>query len=275
MLHGFSYVEPTSMDVLVEFLALKGEQSSVFSGGTDLFINIRAGVSAPDYVVDLKRVNELRELTFDKKNGLSIGACVTVNELIEHDAVQHYLILVESGSELATYQLRNRATVIGNIVTASPCGDMTSPLLCLGAEVVLASKHGTRQLPLREFITGVKTTQIAPDEIVSRIVVPTTYLDAAGGYKKLKRIKGHDLGVVAVAMIKTKEIVRVAISSAAPTSVLLDDFPLDVPVANIQKAAQSAISPIDDVRCTKEYRSFMVDVYIRRLFEELTEKVPA
>lgn len=120
---------------------------------------------------------------------------------------------------------------------------------------------------LKEFITGVKRTQIKPDEIVGRVVVPTTFIDAAGGYEKLKRIKGHDLGIVAVTMIKTGDTMRVAVSSAAPTPVLLPDFPPDAPVAEIQKVAQSSISPIDDVRCTREYRRFMVDVYIRRLSE--------
>lgn len=270
MLHEFSYIEPKSMDELLGFLAEHGEESSVFSGGTDLFVNIRAGVSSPAIVVDLKRIPELGTVTHDGGEGLAIGACVTVNQLIEDEAVQsHYSILVDAGSELATHQLRNRATVVGNIVTASPCGDMTSPLLCLDAEVSLTSRRGSRKMALREFITGVKTTQIAPDEIVTKIIAPPTYRDASGGYKKLKRIKGHDLGVVAVAMIKTKETARVAISSAAPTPVLLEDFPLSAPVADIQKAAQAAISPIDDVRCTKEYRSFMVDVYIRRLAEEI------
>jgi carbon-monoxide dehydrogenase medium subunit len=115
----------------------------------------------------------------------------------------------------------------------------------------------------------VKKTQIAADEIVTRILVPTDQIDATGGYRKLKRIKGHDLGVVAVALVKAKGAARIAISSAAPTPVLLPDFPLDTPVADIQAKAQESISPIDDVRCTKEYRAFMVDVYIRRLMEEV------
>jgi len=79
----------------------------------------------------------------------------------------------------------------------------------------------------------------------------------------------HDLGVVSVALIKANGTARVAISSAAPTPVLLPDFPADAPVADIQATAQQMISPIDDVRCTKEYRSFMVDVFIRRLMQEV------
>ena len=268
MLHEFSYIEPGSLSELLDFLKEHGKESAVLAGGTDLFVSMRSALSRPAYIVNLKHVPELHELTFDEKNGLSVGACVTVNELIEHEAVaKHYPVLCIAGDELATYQLRNRATVIGNLVTASPCGDMASPLLCLDASVELTSADKSRTMPLREFITGVKQTQIRPEEIVSRVTVPTTFADAAGGYEKLKRIKGHDLGVVAVAMIKTKKTKRVAISSAAPTPVLLTDFAPDASAEEIQKAAQSAISPIDDVRCTKEYRSFMVDVYIKRLNE--------
>lgn len=270
MLHEFSYIEPGSLPELLEFLNANGKESAVLAGGTDLLVNMRAGVDKPAYVVNLKKIAELRDVSFDPKAGLSIGATATVNELVAHDAVgAHYPVLGIAGRELATYQLRNRATVIGNVVTASPCGDMTSPLLCLGAEVHLTSAKGSRTMPLREFITGVKKTQIQPEEIVSRITVPTDFIDAAGGYEKLKRIKGHDLGVVAVAMIVTGKAMRVAISSAAPTPVLLQDFDPGTPVEDIQKAAQAAISPIDDVRCTREYRSFMVDVYIRRLSERL------
>ncbi|MFW6288678.1 MAG: FAD binding domain-containing protein [Spirochaetota bacterium] len=270
MLHEFAYFAPESLDELLSFLAEHGEESKVFSGGTDLFVAIRAGLLKPARVVDLKKVHELHELSFDEGEGLSIGACVTVNELVDHPTVQaRFPILQIAGDELATYQLRNRATVVGNIVTASPCGDMGSPMLCLNARVELRSSRGTRSMPLQEFITGVKKTQIAADEIVARILVPTDQIDARGGYKKLKRIKGHDLGVVSVALVKANGVARVAISSAAPTPVLLPDFPLETPVAEIQAKAQESISPIDDVRCTKEYRAFMVDVYIRRLMEEV------
>jgi carbon-monoxide dehydrogenase medium subunit len=234
-------------------------------------INIRAGVQKPTYVVDLKRIPELQDLSFDPKKGLSIGATVNVNQLVALEAAQEeYNVLVIAGHELATYQLRNRATIIGNVVTASPCGDMTSPLLCLDASVELVSADGTRTLPLKEFITGVKKTQIKPQEIVSRITVPATFAGATGGYEKLKRIKGHDLGVVAVAMIKAGDVIRAAISSAAPTPVLLPDFPVSASLEDIQKTAQDMISPIDDVRCTAEYRSFMVNVYVRRLHDKLT-----
>lgn len=270
MLHEFAYHRPSSLSEALDFLKVHGTDTAVFSGGTDLFINIRAGLARPAHVLDLKGIPELRELTWDGTEGLSIGACVTVNELLEHPEVhRRFPVLHAAGEELATYQLRHRATVVGNIVTASPCGDFGSPLLTLGGEVVLASSAGERRVPLNEFITGVKKTIIRPDEVVTRIVVPVTWAGAAGGYRKLKRIKGHDLGVVSVAMIRHNGKIRCSVSSAAPTPVLLPEMAAETPVDAVQEKAQEMISPIDDVRCTKEYRAFMVNVFIRRLMESL------
>ena len=146
---------------------------------------------------------------------------------------------------------------------------MAGPLLGLGGEVVLASASGERSVPLGEFITGVKKTIIRPDEIVVRIVVPNRWAGAAGGYEKLKRIKGHDLGVVSVTLIKHEEGVRAAVGSAAPTPVLLTDMGADVALEAVQAKARSLINPIDDVRATAEYRAFMVNVFIKRLMTSI------
>jgi carbon-monoxide dehydrogenase medium subunit len=269
MTHGFSYIRPKSLEEVIDLLSESLGRGCVFSGGTDLFVDIRAGLAKPDFVVDLKSIESLHRLSFDKRKGLSIGACVTVNGLTGHADVQkHYAILVTAGKELATHQIRNRASVVGNLVTASPCGDMASPLLCLDAELVILSKDGSKNIRLSDFITGVKNTILRPGEIVEKILVPTSMINATGGYKKLKRIRGHDLGVVSVAMLKRNDILRFAISSAAPTPVLLPDFSPDTTLETIQAAAQKAISPIDDVRCSREYRAFMVNAFIERLMEE-------
>jgi carbon-monoxide dehydrogenase medium subunit len=270
MNYPFSYVAPSSKAELHDLLAENGDRAEVFSGGTDLFVNLRYGFLQPDYVVDLKGVKELHELSYDPNEGLRIGACVTVNRLLDSREVEeHYRILHVAAGELATHQLRNRATVVGNLVTASPCGDMASPLLCVEASVVLSSKRGTRELPVKEFITGVKQTAIASDEIVEAVKVPAATADMTGGYEKLKRIKGHDLGLVAVAMTRKNGSMRFAISSAAPTPVLLPDFDAGTPYEKVEAAAMEAIKPIDDVRCTADYRRFMVGQYIKRLMEEV------
>ena len=270
MLHEFSYHRPDSLDAALTLLSTYGADATAFSGGTDLLVNVRAGLMRPRHVVDLKGVDKLHELSWSESNGLSIGACVTVNELVDHPVVrERFMILSIAGAELATFQLRNRATVVGNVVTASPCGDMAGPLLVLGGEVVLASSSGERSVPLGEFITGVKKTIIRPEEIVVRIVVPNRWAGAAGGYEKLKRIKGHDLGVVSVTLIKHEKGVRAAVGSAAPTPVLIADMGADVAYEAVQAKARSAINPIDDVRATAEYRSFMVNAFIKRLMTSI------
>ena len=270
MLHSFTFVKPATLEEATAFLAEHGAQTTVFAGGTDLFVVMRAGLVKPTYVLDLKGIAELRRLVLNADGSLSIGACVTVNEVVDSEDVRkHYNILHVAGSDLASHQLRNRATVVGNIVTASPCGDMSSPLMCLGGEVVLASKAGSRRMPLREFITGVKKTLIQPDELVVSIEVPPTFKGAVGAYEKLKRIKGHDLGIVNVAVVKHGATVRVAVGSAAPTPVLLPDFKAGVSVEEVQQTAAKMISPIDDVRGSKDYRYHMVNVFIKRLMSEV------
>lgn len=271
MLHDFSYERPGSLNEALAFLADHGDDSTILAGGTDLLVTIRAGVNRPKHVVDIKGIAELHALDWSPDEGLSVGACVTVNRFAADAAVrERFAVAHVAAEELATFQLRNRATVIGNIVTASPCGDMGSPLMVLGGEVELASSSGTRRLPLREFITGVKQTIIRRDEIVTRIIIPPAWAGAAGGYEKLKRIKGHDLGVVSVALIKHPEAIRVAISSAAPTPVLLEEIAPDASVGEVQTLADAIISPIDDVRATADYRRFMVGVFVRRLMERVS-----
>ena len=155
MLHDFSYVNPTSRRELLSFLDKEGVRSAVFSGGTDLFVNMRADLVKPKYVVDLKGVEQFHRLSYEDGE-LYIGCCVTVNQLVSDKGVRdHFPILHIAGRELATFQLRNRATAVGNVVTASPCGDMASPLLVLGAEIVISSQKQGRRIPISEFITGV------------------------------------------------------------------------------------------------------------------------
>jgi carbon-monoxide dehydrogenase medium subunit len=120
-----------------------------------------------------------------------------------------------------------------------------------------------------EFFTGVKRTVLASDEILERIVVPARSASARGSYRKLKRISGHDLGIVGVALMKQGGTLRLGISSAAPTPVLVDGLAESDSADVVVTAARKAISPISDLRCTKEYREHMVEIFVRRLLKEV------
>ena len=270
MLCEFDYLAPQSLPELLGALAASGSGARLLAGGTDLLVNIRAGLVTPKCVINIKKVPGFDALNFDAKNGLEIGPAVTVYRLAEDKNVrERYPLLVACAESLASYQLRNRATVIGNIVNASPCADMAPALLCYEASVVITSQKGSRTVPIREFFTGVKKTVLAADEIVEKITVPVTWAGAKGSYAKLKRIKGHDLGIVGVAVLKKDKALRFAVSSAAPTPILVNDFSATAKPDEIAKGVLAAIKPIDDIRSSRDYREFMVQVYVKRLLEEV------
>lgn len=265
----FKYRAPSSRAELLDLIA-EHEDVRLLAGGTDLLVDIRNGVKHPEVVVDLKHVDGLRDITWSPDTGLVIGAAATINDVLRSAAVrEHYPLLAACAHDLASYQIRNRATVVGNVVNASPCSDMAPGLLCLQARAVISAKHGERVVPFREFFTGVKRTVLQHDEVLERIVVPAETAGARGGYRKLKRIKGHDLGIVGVALLRLDADLRLGVSSAAPTPVLVDGLPADAAADDVVAATRAAISPISDVRCSAEYRAFMAETYVRRLLEEV------
>lgn len=270
MLQKFAYAAPATRKELLELLAERRGKAKLLAGGTDLLVNIRNGIMNPELVINVKRVQDYSGLTWSAAEGLVLKPSTTINEVLRDANVRKlYPLLCESAHDLASYQVRNRATVIGNVVNASPCSDMAPALLCLGAKAVIVSSRGEREVPFREFFKGVKKTVVQEDEILERIVVPAASSGARGLYRKLKRINGHDLGIVGVAFMKKDGAVRLGISSSAPTPVLVDGLSESDSVEDVVSAAKKAISPISDVRCSKEYRQYMVEVFVRRLFAEV------
>lgn len=270
MNHAFQYQAPATYEEALQALTDGGPDARLMAGGTDLLVNIRAGLMKPRQVIDIKHIPGIDDLVFDAQDGLSIGAGVTINRIIDDPVVgDNYPLLTVCARQLASHQVRNRATVVGNVVNASPCADMAPPLLCLDAGIEVRSLTGTRSVPCHTFFTGAKQTILQPNELVSRITIPAQLVGAVGGYRKLKRIQGHDLGVVGVAVVRKDDRVRVAVSSAAPTPVLVRDFNVSDDVEQVMEETRAAITPIDDVRCTRDYRLFMVGVYVKRLWQEV------
>ena len=269
MTQTFKYRAPSSRAELLDLIAAH-EAVRILAGGTDLLVDIRNGFAHPELVVNIKHVAGLKDITWNPDDGLTIGAAATINDVLRSAVIRdHYPLLAACAKDLASYQIRNRATVVGNVVNASPCSDMAPGLLCLQARAVISSHRGERVVPFREFFTGVKKTVLSSDEVLERIVVPAETAGARGGYRKLKRIKGHDLGIVGVALLKADGDLRLGVSSAAPTPVLVDGLTTATPADDVVAAVHGAISPISDVRCSAEYRSFMAETYVRRLLEEV------
>ena len=200
----FGYRAPTSRAELLTLLADHGGGARVLAGGTDLLGDVRSGLARPDVMVDVKKVAGFADLTWSADDGLVISPAVTINDILLSARVREsFPLLVACAEDLASHQIRNRATVIGNVANASPCADMSPALLCLGATVVLSSADGSRELPIAEFFTGAKQTVVAAAEVIERIVIPPQSADARGSYRKLKHpvggpreaeAVGHDQG---------------------------------------------------------------------------------
>jgi len=270
MFYEFRYLAPRTVAELTDALDQHRDDGKFLAGGTDLIPNIRNGVMKPKFVIDGKKVPDSNRISFSERDGLIIGPAATINDVLRSkDARDSYPILCGCAHELASHQIRNRATVAGNVVNASPCSDMAPALLCLGARAVIRSKTGERTVPFTEFFAGVKKTVLKPGEYLASIVIPAESRNARGTYLKLKRIAGHDLGIVGVLMVRHGDSIRFGVSSAAPTPVLVESVTLkDAPDEAVRKVLAS-VSPISDVRGTKEYREHMIGVYVRRLLAEV------
>jgi carbon-monoxide dehydrogenase medium subunit len=270
---SFVYEKPESTAAIVARLAEAGGGARLLAGGTDLLGQIRSRLVKPRVVIDLKGARELAELGTEK-DGLTIGAAVILNRLLEDRTVSEgpYRALSQAVSELASYNIRNRATLVGNVTNASPCADSVPPLVVLAARAEIAGPSGTRELPVQELISGVRETRLGPGELVTRIHVPAPAPGSWSGFLKRKRVRGHDLALANVALLRDPERkrLRMSVGSCNPVPVLID---LDAMFARpeVERAVALALEnvrPIDDVRASIEYRREMVAVMVRRLFAE-------
>ncbi|KLU59486.1 carbon monoxide dehydrogenase medium chain [Peptococcaceae bacterium CEB3] len=278
----FVYLKPPSLSDLLKHLEPWGEQSKVLAGGTDLLVLLRRHSLSPAYVVDLKGIEELQRLEEVEGGDVFLGAGITVNEAAHSGLVQkRYKAVADAANTLASYQLRNRATVVGNICNASPGADLAGPLLVFDAKVQIVSARGKREVLLQDFFAGVKKTILRPQELVYGLILPAVAAGERSLYLKQARIKGHDLGIVGVAArLDSRKKFHLAMSSVAPTPVrltrletLLNDSPWSPELPEqAAEAVREEIRPISDVRASAAYRSHMAGVLVKRAIRYLMEE---
>lgn len=273
----FDYLQPKTIAEASELRAQYGKAAVLFNGGTDLVIQLREKLIAPDYVIDIKHIPGLDQLAFDKTNGLTIGACVTVAKLAADENVRkYYPYLADAAESIGSKQVRNRATCIGNIVNASPLCDTGTPLYAMDAVVCLESKDGKREVPITEFITFVRKTVLKDDELVTAIRVP--YVEGAKGvFTKVARRKEVDLSTICGTAVKVNDEYRIAFGAVAPTPVRMPKTEAlvkgreltDQLIEEAGKLARTEVSPIDDVRASKAYRLDVVEVVVKNSLRSL------
>ena len=271
------------------FLAQHAGEARAFNGGTDTFVRMRDGVWQDKYLVDVKSLPGMNDLKFDPATGLTVGAAVNMNRLIASPEVnEHYPVLAEAAHTVASYQLRTRATIAGNICNASPAGDTIGACLVLDAQVRVHGVDGDRveALPLRAFFKGPGKTVLQPGELVTAIEFPIAPKGAQGKYIKLGRNAIGDLAIVGVTAFGYPDGAAasgyrflVALASVAPTPLLLDMALLrerPIGAATIHDAAEfamNAVTPIDDVRGSARYRKLMVRNMTRKALMDVWEKI--
>lgn len=281
----FDYIRANDRAEVTALLLKHGSDARLLMGGTDIFVQMRDGVLAPPIVIDVKHLPGMTTLSFDPVTGLRIGAAVNMNALAAHpDVAAHYPLLVEATSTVASYQLRTRATMGGNLCNASPAADTAPAALVLEAQCVVWGSRGERVIPASSFFLGVRKTALQPGEFLTRTDIPVLPQGSVGRYLKLGRNAGGDLAIVGVAVFGYPDAsapsgyrFRVALASVAPTPIrvpeaeaILAEHPItDDTLAQAAQAAARAAKPIDDLRGSARYRKAMSRNLTRRAIDDV------
>jgi CO/xanthine dehydrogenase FAD-binding subunit len=284
-LPGFDYVRATKPGQVIDLLQEHGEEARLLMGGTDLFPNLRDGVYHPRVVVDLKPLSGMRDIVFSPGEGLVVGAAVTMNTLASHPDVRtRYPLLADAAGSVASYQIRNRATLGGNLCNASPCADTSPATLVLDARFNLLGPDGERSLPSGEFFLGPGQTALRPGEFMTAIRFPPPPPGVVASYQKLGRCRSGDLALVGVALLGSLDAstpsgyrFRIALGSVAPTPIraleaeelLARSAPDEETFTLAAQMAQEVATPITDVRGTAEYQLAMVHALTIRALREV------
>ncbi len=269
----FDYIKPETLAEASKFLAEHEGEARALLGGTDIFVRMRDGHWKDQYLVDVKGLDGTDDITFDPAKGLTVGAGVAMNRVSAHsDVKEHYAVLAEAVDSVASYQLRSRATIVGNICNASPAGDTIGPCLLLGGVLNVHGVDGARQEPLATFFKGPGASVLKAGDVVVSIEFPLPPKGLQGTYIKLGRNKASDLSIVGVTAIGFSDAdtasgyrFKLALASVAPIPLVVDKVEeilaanavTEESITEAAEAAFEAASPIDDVRGGAKYRKAM------------------
>lgn len=276
------YIAATLNDAL-DLLTSTPQKSKVVAGSTDLILEIERGLHQDKTtIIDISRIPGLNTITRDEKGNIHVGALVTHNQVASSPIIQTYArCLAEASYLVGSPQIRNRGTVAGNVITASPANDTISPLIVLNAELVLVSKQGERRLKVEDFYTGVRLTKLKNTEICCEIIIPSQPSESFSTFYKYALRNAQAISLVNAAVsIETHEDrinqVRIAVGAVAPTVIRLKNMESaitgkklsDMQLFDFTVAAKE-IFPISDIRSSDQFRCEMVQVIVKRCFEAL------
>lgn len=279
-----NYFQPTDMQTTLNLLREQAGQARIVAGGTDLIVELQRGINPTNTIIDITYLPDLKYVR-DEDGLIRLGALATHNDVVASPAcVAYALPLAQACWEVGAPQIRTRATIAGNLVTASPANDTITPLMALDAEVVLTSNTGERVVALRDFYQGVRRTVIRPDELLREIRFAALQANQRGLFLKLGLRRAQAISVVNVAFVLTFDgeyvcSARIALGCVAPTIVSAreaEDFlrgkRLDAAVcAEAGRLALHAVAPIDDLRGSAAYRRTTLERFIAQGLQRIAE----
>ena len=279
----FEYLEPHTVRQAIALLQRHGNDARVVAGSTDFLIRWRQGLWQPKYVINLQHILGLDRIRFSPRNGLRIGSLTPVQSIESDPTIrERYSALATGATSFAGVQIRNLATIGGNICNASPAGDTLSALLAFGAECKIIGAEGERIVTLDKFFTGPGRTVLLEDEILVEIRLPTPKQDSGSLYIKHSPRGAMDIATVGVASVislqnrgRVCRDVKIGLASVAPTPIRAytaedmlrgQNITPDL-LAAVAQETQNLASPIDDVRSTGAYRKSVVGALTLRTLE--------
>jgi carbon-monoxide dehydrogenase medium subunit len=281
----FEYARPATLSDVFDLFDDHGPEASVLAGGTDLIVALRNRTLKPKVVVDLKRVAELRSGIGETSGSLTVNANTVLADLNDHPRIQAlFPALVEAAAVVGSIQIRNRATLTGNICHASPAADTAPALLVYGAVVNVASAGGTRRVSLNEFFVGPGKTVLQQGELATSIELPITSERRGATFARVTRRRGVDLATISLCcLVEASGRTQFAFGAVGPKPFLVSDDSgvLADPAASeagkdeVLRQLLTQASPISDVRGSREYREAMLLVMSRRALRSSIERLQA
>jgi CO/xanthine dehydrogenase FAD-binding subunit len=286
---SFEYLRPKSIDEAISLLESHGEKGRYIAGGTDVIVKIKEKKIAPEYLISLRRIPDLAYIHRDPEGILRLGA-LTTHRMLEQSPLirRYYPCIFDAVENIGSVQIRNVATIGGNICNAVPSADGVIPLLILGAQVTLVGPKGKRSLPLKSFFLGPGLTLMEPGEILTEFFIPPLPANSSGGYVKHTRREAMELPIVGVGCFlalnpdrNTCAKARIGLGVAAPTPIrayAAEEYlqGREINEATLTEAGRIAGKETkvrDSIRGQAWYRREMVETLIRRMGLKVLERI--
>ncbi len=283
-LNHFEYFAPKTPAETLELVGRLGNKAKILAGGTDLMVVMKAIAISPENLIDINNVEEFKGISCEQGKGAVIGTNTKLAELQFSEAIKSkYPALAYAAGEVGSSQVRHMASLGGNSCNASPAAETPTPLVAMGAKVVLSSLSGERELPLEEFILGVRKLNLAEGEMLTKFILPEPAQMSACRYAYMGRRDAMEIDCVNMAVNielendgETVKDVKLVMGSVYPrplvsaevSTLLLGQKLSEQLIEKAAIAAQGEAKPIDDIRASAEYRSEIVKVLARRLLKE-------